>query len=354
MTFGSYETLNALWLLVPLSIFLHWAWKRRLQALQRFGQLDLIERLMDGVSRKKQKVKLWLIFFVFAFSLIALSRPLWGRKEVELISRGHDIMVALDVSRSMLAEDIKPNRLTRAKHEISSLINTLQGNRIGVTVFAGQAFVQCPLTLDYAAAKILLSEVGLESVPTPGTAISVAIQKCLESFPPGNRESRVIILITDGEDTVGDPMEAAKKAQEEGVLIYAIGIGDPFAGVPIPIRDESGNLVEYVTDKAGKTVSSQLDEETLRNICLATGGAYFPARADNFELESIMEHMEQRRQQKLLETRFMTQFEERYQYFLFPALLLLVIEMLMTDRKRVQAKSIGGYRRSEIQHAVER
>ena len=199
----------------------------RLQALERFGQMELLERLMSGVSRKKQKAKLCLIFFVFAFSIVALARPTWGRKEQELVSRGHDIMVVLDLSRSMLAEDIKPNRLERAKLEINQLIDHMRGNRIGLTIFAGEAFIQCPLTLDYAAAKMLLSEVDVDSIPTPGTAITRAIEKSLDAFPPGERESRVIILITDGEDTVGNPLDVAERAREEGVLVYAIGIGDP-------------------------------------------------------------------------------------------------------------------------------
>ncbi|MEW6238203.1 MAG: VWA domain-containing protein [Candidatus Omnitrophota bacterium] len=348
MIFGSYETLNLLLLLIPLYFFLRWAWKRRISALRRFGNLELIERLMEGVSRKNQKSKLVLLFFVFAFSLAALARPMWGQKEQMLLSRGHDIIIALDVSRSMLAEDIKPNRLTRAKFEISNLIDKMKGNRIGLVVFSGEPFVQCPLTLDYAAAKILLDEVEVGSIPVPGTAISKAIEKSLDSFPPGDRESRVVILITDGEDTVEDPKKAAEMAAEEGVLIYAIGIGDPM-GQPIPLRDEKGDLQGYVEDKNGNVITSKLDEESLRNICLTTGGAYYPVRSVEFGLNKIYEHMEQRRQQKLLETRFVTQYEERFEFFLLPALVLLIAEMLLSDRKRAPKRTVGGYRRNEIQ-----
>ncbi len=344
MTFGSHEILNTLWLLIPLYLFLRWTWKKRLNALKKFGRIELLERLMEGVSRKKQKAKLVMLFFVFAFTFVALSRPLWGRKEHQIVSRGHDIIVALDVSRSMLAEDIKPHRLARAKHEISALFERMKGNRIGLVVFAGDAFVQCPLTLDYAAATILLSEIDTGSVPVPGTAVSKAIDKAIEAFPPGDRESRAVILITDGEDTIGDPKEAAERAANEGVMIYAIGIGDPI-GVPIPIRDESGGLREYVKDRDGNVVSSKLDEETLRTICLTTGGAYYPVRADTFELTAIYEHMEQRRQQRQLQTRFVSLYEERYQYFLLPALLLLLIEMLLSDRKRAPKPTVGGFDR---------
>ena len=346
MNFGSPEILNALWLLLPLFIFLRWAWNQRLKALRRFGNLALVERLMEGVSRKKQKAKLWLIFFVFALSLVSLARPLWGRKEQTLVSHGHDITVALDVSRSMLAEDIKPNRLAKAKHEIAALMDRMQGNRIGLVIFAGEAFVQCPLTLDYSAAKILLSEVEVGSVPIPGTAIAKAIEKSLASFPLGERESRVIILITDGEDTLGDPQKAAKQAAEEGVLVYAIGIGDPL-GVPIPLRNETGNLTEYVKDKSGNVVTSKLDEDGLRNICLTTGGAYYSVRADAFELNEIYDHIQSRRQRQLLESRFISQYEERYQYFLFPALALLLIEMIMSDRKKTPKRAIAGLRTNE-------
>lgn len=348
MRFGAHEFLNTLWLLIPLGLFLRWAWKQRLRALERFGNTELISRLMDGVSRKKQKAKLWLIFFVFFFSLIALSRPLWGQKEQTVVSRGNDIIIALDVSRSMLAEDIKPNRLAKAKHEIAALFDKLQGHRIGVVIFSGEAFVQCPLTLDYAAAKILLSEVEIGSVPVPGTAVSAAIRKAVESFPPGERESRVVILITDGEDTVEDPKQAAELAAKEGVMVYAIGIGDPL-GVPIPVRDESGGIKEYIKDRDGNVVTSKLDENTLRSVCLTTGGAYYRVRADSLQLDDIYQHMEQRRQERLLKTQFVTQFEERFQYFLFPALALLLFEMLMTDRKRALKRTIGGFRHVEFQ-----
>lgn len=342
MKFGAYEVLNALWLLIPLCLFMRWAWKSRLRALGRFGDPQLVERLAAGVSRKRQKARLWLMFGAFALALFSLARPLWGEKEHELFSRGHDIMIALDVSKSMRAEDIRPNRLAKAKQEIHALFGRMEGNRIGLVIFGGEAFMQCPLTLDYSAARILLGEVEIGSVPSPGTAISRAIEKCLDSFPPGDRESRAIILITDGEDTVGDPQRAAERAAEEGVLIYAIGIGDPL-GVPIPVRNEEGELIDYVKDRQGNVVTSKLDEETLRNLCLATGGAYFAARADSFELDAIYEHLERRRAETLLNSRFVTQYEERYQYFLFPALLLLVIETAMSDRKKARAKTIGGY-----------
>ncbi len=348
MKFASYQTLNALLLLIPLYLFLRWAWKQRIAALQRVGNLELLERLMASVNRRNQKIKLTLVFFVFAFSILALARPLWGQREQQLVSRGHDVMIALDVSRSMYAEDIKPNRLERAKYEISKLINRMQGNRIGLVLFAGEAFVQCPLTLDYSAANILLEEVSIGSVPVPGTALTKAIDKSLDSFPPGERESRVIILITDGEETLGDPEQAAERAEEEGVLIYAIGIGDPM-GVPIPIRNEEGELEGYVEDKEGNVVNSKLDEDTLQNICLTTGGAYYRVRSIDFGLNKIYEHMEQRRQQKLLDTRFLTQYEERFEYFLLPALILLLIEMLLSDRKRAPNQTMGGFEHSGLQ-----
>jgi Ca-activated chloride channel homolog len=352
MKFADYSILNLLWLLLPLFLFLRWSWKKRREALKRFGQIELLERLMSSISTQKQRTKLFLLFLVFAFSLIALARPLWGRKEQSVFSKGRDIMVVLDVSRSMLAEDIKPNRLAKAKHEISSLINTMSGNRIGLVIFAGEAFVQCPLTLDYAAAKLLLSEVEVGSIQKSGTAIGTAIEKALDSFPPGERESRVIILITDGEDTVSDPSQAAKRAEQEGVLIYAIGIGK-VSGVPIPLRDENGNLEGYVEDEQGKVVASKLDVQTLQEICLTTGGAFHQVSGGEMELELIYQHMEERRTSQLLNTQFVSLYEERYQYFLFPAFLLLVIEMIMSDRKHTGKRTtIGGYKPTEPENKV--
>lgn len=348
MKFGNAELLNLLWLMLPLLLFLRWAWKKRIDALKQFGNYELIERLMEGVSRQKQRLKLYLIFGVFGFALFSLARPLWGEKEQQLFSRGHDIIIALDVSKSMYAEDIKPNRLLKAKQEISALFNRMEGNRIGLVIFGGEAFMQCPLTLDYSAAKILLSEVEIGSVPVPGTAISSAINKAIESFPPGERESRAIILITDGEDTVADPLKSAEAAVNEGILIYAIGIGDPITGVPIPIRNEAGELQDYVKDRSGEIVTSKLDEETLRKICLTTGGAYFTARADSFELEEIYTHLNERRKEQLLHSRFFSQYEERYQYFLFLAVALLLTEMLLSDRKKAPQRSVGGFRHDEL------
>lgn len=342
MMFANYFVLNFLWLLIPLFFFLRWSWKKRRQALERFGKIQMLERLMDSVSQKKQKTKLVLLFFVFAFSLIAIARPLWGRKEQEIFSKGRDIIVALDVSRSMLAEDIKPNRLAKAKHEISSLINRMQSNRIGLVIFAGEPFVQCPLTLDYGAAKMLLNEIEIGSIEKPGTAIGSAIEKTLDSFPPGERQSRVIVLITDGEDTLSDPQKAAERAEKEGVMIYAIGIGDPI-GVPIPIRGDSGKIDEYIKDDKGNVVSSKLGEEALRKVCLTTGGAYYQASGGEMELNQIYESMEQRRQEQLLKSQFISLYEERFQYFLFPAFLCLLIEMVMTDRKKTTKRTVGGY-----------
>lgn len=333
MKFADPIYLNLLWLLLPLALFLRWAWKQRLAALDRFGQREMIERLTAGVSRTKQKTKLVLMFGVFLFALVALARPLWGAKEQTLISRGHDVIIALDVSRSMLAEDIQPNRLERAKFEIGKLIEMLEGNRVGIIPFAGEAFVQCPLTLDQAAARILLNEISIDSVPVGGTAITRAINKALETFPEGYRESRVIILITDGEDTQDDPMTAAQIAKDNGILIYAMGIGDPL-GVPIPLRNpEDGSLIDYVKDEEGRVVSTKLDEDTLKQICIETGGAYFPVRQADFGMAEMIDHMEQRRQERELDERFTSQYEERYGFFLVPAFILLLIEMLLSERK---------------------
>lgn len=332
MRLASPDTLNLLWLLIPLFFFLRWAWKSRLNALHRFAQPDLAARLAASVCRRKQRAKLAMIWFVFLFSFLALSRPMWGMREHQVVSRGHDIFIVLDVSRSMLAEDIKPNRLERAKMEVGNLIDQLRGHRIGLVIFAGEAFVQCPLTMDYAAAKILLREVSVESIPVGGTAIRRALNKALESFPPGSPDTRAIILITDGEDTHGDPIQAATRARDAGVVIYTLGVGDP-AGVPIPIRDQDGTLQGYVRDRQGNIHTTRANEFALHEMSRITGGLFFPIRQADFGLMEIMEHLERTRQQQLLETQMMTQFEERFQVFLLPALALLLVGMLLSDRK---------------------
>jgi len=333
MILGNESVLNALVLLLPLFLFLRWSWIRRRKALERLGNIELLERLTVHVSREKQQAKLAMIFFAILFLILAMARPQWGMKETALVSKGRDIIIALDTSASMLAEDIKPNRMARAKHELDLLIDRLQGDRVGLIVFAGEAFVQCPLTPDYSAAKMFLSEVDVGTVPVPGTSLDRAIDMARERFIETERQYKVLILLTDGEQTTGDPMPAVQKAASEGIQIYTIGIGS-LSGVPIPIRDENGQLVEWKKQKSGELVQSRLDEGMLLKMSTETGGKYYHASADEFELQKIYEDIEQNRAEKTQRSLLTVQYEDRFQWFLLPAFVLLMLETILSDRKR--------------------
>ncbi len=300
--------------------------------LAAFGNISTIKRFSTEISfnryRKKAVLILWSLFFAF----LALSRPQWGVKTEKVVRKGLNIIVTLDVSKSMLAEDLKPNRLAKAKHEISKLIDNLKGDRIGLMIFAGTSFLQCPLTIDYGAAKMYLDMVDVNSVPTPGTAIAKAIRKSVDSFPGKDNKYKVIILMTDGEDHQGEVLKAAEYAKKKGVIIYTIGIGTP-NGELIPIKDAAGNVIGYKKDRNGNPVLSRLDEVTLEKVALTTGGKYYRATSGELELEKVYDDI-LKKERKLIYGRQFTQHEDRFQWFLLPALLLLIIETLLKERKK--------------------
>lgn len=341
MVLGNEYVLNLLLFLLPLFLFMRWVWKRRLLALERLGNLELLERLAVHVSREKQRAKLAMIFVAVTLLILSLARPQWGMKETTLVRRGRDIIIALDTSASMLAEDIKPSRMAKAKHELASLIDTLEGDRVGIITFAGEAFVQCPLTPDYLAAKMFLSEVGVGSVPVPGTRLDKAVDLACQTFVETERQFKVLILLTDGEQTEGDPTAAVKRAAQEGVLIYTIGIGST-SGVPIPIRDDQGKLIEWKKQKNAELVQTRLDEGMLLKIAMETGGKYYHASVEEFELKKIYEEIERNRAEKEQRSLLTVQYEDRFQWVLLPALVLLLAESVLSDRKRTKGARRSG------------
>jgi len=272
-----------------------------------------------------------LIAAVGLFSL-ALARPQFGTK-MELVKRkGVDIFIAMDVSASMLAEDPKPNRLERAKMEVRDLIDRLEGDRVGLIAFAGTPFVQCPLTTDYGAAKMFLDLMGPDLIPQPGTAIGEAIRMATASFEQEERKHKVLVLVTDGEDHETQPVEAAKEAAAEGVVIYAIGIGSA-GGAPVPEVDERGVVTGIKKDRNGNLVMSKLGADTLRKVALMTNGKYHQASAAGMELERIYEDISQM-EKKELQARKFTQYEEQFQWLVLAGVLLMVWEWGMSERRK--------------------
>ena len=262
---------------------------------------------------------------------MALIRPKWGFQWEEVNRRGVDIILALDVSESMLAEDVSPNRLERAKREIIDLLNMMQGDRVGLVAFSGTSFLQSPLTLDYGAVRIFLDELDTDLIPVPGTAIGEAIKKSISAFDSKNKKSRVLILITDGEDHHGEPLKMAKMAYEEGIKIYTIGIGKE-EGAPIPDRKRGG----FKKDSRGNVVTTQLDESTLQKIALDTGGSYVRSITGDLDLEKIYKDITKKVESKELVSGKRKRFEERFQWPLLIALLLLILEIFVKERKGSQ------------------
>ena len=335
MRFAYPVYLHILWLIPIFLLLFFWAAKARQRSLERYGEQHLVTKLAKSVSRRRQKVKMLLLLLTLLLLGLAVARPQIGTHAVPVKAEGIDLVFALDTSLSMMAEDIKPNRLSRAKHEISALMNKLRGDRVGIVIFSGTSFIQCPLTFDYSAAKLFLDTVDITSISVPGTAIEQAIHTSLKAFENSPAESsKVIILLTDGEGHKGEPMKAAEEAEKQGVKIYTIGIGSE-KGELIPIRDEQGNLTGYKKDRDGNVVMTKLDQLTLEKIAVLTDGQFYRTSSGGIELEKIYEDIS-KMEKTLQDTRLVTHYEEQYQYFIGIALLLLSIETLLTDRKNVR------------------
>jgi len=315
-----------------MAVFFIYVSARKRRDLKIFGDKATLERLSLSKSITKERWKKALLVTAAGFLIISLARPQIGTRLTMTRRQGVDVMIAVDTSASMLAQDIKPNRLEKAKLEISSLIDKLKGDRAGILTFSGDSFVQCPLTLDYNAAKMFLGIIEAGMMPKPGTAIGDAIRTATESFIKKERRHKVLILLTDGEDHETNPVRAAQEARKEGVIIYTIGIGTK-SGEPIPVVDESGKVAGHKKDKNGNVVLSRLDDTTLQKIALVTDGKYYNATPSEFELDKIYDEIS-KMQKKELSNRLFAQYEDRFQYFLAIALILLCVEFAIGDRRK--------------------
>lgn len=330
MKFGNLSYLFLLWLIPALVFFYVYAFLKKQKSIKLFCGEELFPKLVPSVRKGRQKLKAFLVISGIFFLIIALSRPKWGFHWEDIKRVGVDIIVAVDVSKSMLAEDVEPNRLERAKREVYDLCRMLEGDRIGLIAFAGTSFVQCPLTLDYGAFRMFLDYLAPDLIPTPGTAIGDAIRKATESFSRHERKSKALIIITDGEDHGSNPLEEAKAAKREGVKIFTIGIGKS-SGTPIPGGDGSGG---FLKDRQGNVVLSKLDEKTLQKIALETGGSYVRSVTGDMDLDKIYRsEIKETMQQKELRSTRRKRWEERFQWFIFVALVLLIMEFFVRERK---------------------
>ncbi|MDL1897803.1 VWA domain-containing protein [Anaerolineae bacterium CFX7] len=336
MSFALPQFLYLAIILIPLAIlFLAWAERARRKALHKIGQPRLVARLAALVNTRGRMVKYALWVGGLALLLVALARPQWGETKTSAPQQGVQVMVALDVSKSMLAEDVKPNRLTRAKMEIGDLMNRLKGDEIGLVPFSGASFILFPLTSDYNTARSFLDTARPGIVSRGGTAIGDAIRTAMTGFDPKRNSQKVIVVVTDGEDTESNALQAAQDAAKNGAIIYTIGFGSA-QGALIPKFDENGNQIGYVTDAAGNQVRSDLNEDALREIASATGGRYFPATANGSELDALAAELD-RLQKGDIVSRETVEKHEQFQWFLAPALLLFVLGELIPERKRQTA-----------------
>ena len=297
----------------------------RRRRIRKFGDEALVNRLMPSYAKGKVWVRLVLFSIGFFFFVIGLSRPQIGAKLKEHETKGAEIMIVLDVSNSMLAEDYSPNRLDRAKLAISRLVDKLREDRIGLIVFAGNSFVQLPITTDYVSAKMFLNSISTESVPVQGTAIGDAINTAVRSFSAQSEKSRAIIIITDGENHEDDPVAAAQQAAELGVRVFTIGVGSP-EGKPIPFEGE------LLKDKDGEIVVTRLDEGILKDVADAGNGLYVRAGTSEFGLNPVINEIKKMEDEKYSSIVF-EEYDEQFMNFFAIALVFFVLQMLVGDRK---------------------
>jgi Ca-activated chloride channel family protein len=333
MQFGNPSSFWLLALVPVLAAFLVWAFRARRRALERFASPPLVDRLADSVRPVARCWKAVFVVAVVLFTTLALAQPRWGFEWHEVKHKGVDIFVLLDVSKSMLTEDVRPNRATQAKYAVQDLLEKLRGDRIGLIAFAGTAFVQCPLTVDYEAFRLTLKDADPQIIPRGGTAIGAAMRTALKGFEAGEGRDRAIVLITDGEQTEGDALAAADEAAKAGVKIYAIGVGTA-EGELIPVREE-GKQMEFLKDREGKVVKSRLDEETLKQIALKTGGIYVRSAAGDFGIDTIYDKGIAQLQRKEFEAHLQKRYFERFQWPLGVAFALLVVERFVSDRRKI-------------------
>ena len=325
-----FANIEVLWLLasVPAFAFAYWLYTRhKRRQLEEFGDKELVEQLMPNASRVRPAVKFSILMVALTLLIIAAARPQFGQSERTEKRQGIEAIVALDISNSMLAEDVAPNRLDRAKQMLSKLMDNMVNDKVGLVVFAGDAFVQLPITCDYVSAKMFLNSIKPELIKTQGTAIGAALSTSIRCFGEQSDASRAIILITDGENHEDDAVAVAKRAKEEGIQVLVVGIGKP-EGSPIPVAGTNN----FMKDRQGNVVVSRLNEEMCREIAQAGGGIYVRCDNSNTATKAIQKELDKLATQEI-ETTTYTDYNEQFQSFALIALLLLVIDFFIFNRK---------------------
>ena len=318
---------------IPLCILIYaWYVFSNKKRLKKLGDSKLILQLAPEVSKAKKTTKFILYLIAFSFLILGICNLQTGSKMKDVKREGADIMICLDVSNSMLAQDLTPNRLERAKLAIENMIDKLQGDRLGIVVFAGEAYVQLPITTDYSSAKLFLESISTKIVPVQGTNIADAINKSIESFGKDEGKNKAVVIITDGEnneDAKGSAVDAAEEAAKKNIVIHTIGVGSE-SGVPIP-NVIDGVVSGYKKDANGATVVTKLDSKILEDIAGATNGVYVQASSADVGLDAILNKIAEL-DKKQLESKMYTDYEDQFQWFLGAALLFLIMETLISER----------------------
>ena len=335
MKFANPYLLNLLWGLIPVFGIMVYGILKQKKILLGFARLNMISSIVPGFDPKRRWIKAILVIMAFGFAIFALSVPQWGYRWEKTTQKGVDIMIALDCSKSMLAQDIKPNRLERAKREIIDLLRMMKTDRAGLVAFSGRAILQCPLTLDHEAFNIFLKVLEPGFLPVGGTNLHHAIKECYNGFEKDSDTQKAIILITDGENTSGDVEDIAREMAKQGIKIFSIGVGD-IQGAPIP--DEKGG---FKKDVSGNIILSKVDTKILEKLAAMTGGIYVRSVAGDMDLDLIYkDKILGTMERKTLTSGKQKIWENRYQWFLFPCIVLLLIELILSSKKKLKGVSI--------------
>ncbi|MBN2650288.1 MAG: VWA domain-containing protein [Prolixibacteraceae bacterium] len=347
--FANQEYLWAL-LIIPVLTVIYFIFRiKRRKALEQFGSPEILEPLMPNASKTRPGWKFTIILLAISLLIVGLARPQFGSKLQKIKRKGVELIIALDVSNSMMAEDIQPNRLERAKRAISMLTERLNNDKIGLIVFAGDAYVQMPITTDYTSAKLFLSSINTAIVPRQGTAIGSAINLATQSFTPESESSKAIIVITDGENHEDDAIGMAEAALENDIVVHTIGMGLPQGG-PIPIIKPNGQR-DFRKDKNGEVVVTKLDEEMLQQIAAAGGGKYVRANNTEVGINAIFDEIG-KMQKTELESRVYSEYNDQFFYFIAAALLLLFVELLIMERKNKYLKKVRLFKAPQNEQSI--
>ena len=339
MTFAYPNNLLWLWLTVPFAVLLIFALYRRKKILRAFAAGSLWKELSGSMNRRMLNMKYILLLLVFILSIIALARPQWGFELQEVRRKGVDILLAVDVSKSMLTEDVAPNRLERTKLAVRDLVEDLQGDRVGLIAFAGDAFTVCPLTSDYGGVMLSLEGLGIQSIPRGGTHVSSAIEEAGRVYSKRDIRHKTLVILTDGDNLEGDPVSAAEKARDNGIKIYTVGIGTR-EGELIRVPDGRGGH-EFLKDRSGNFVKSRLNESLLQELALSTGGLYVRASGARFGLDVIYEREIAKLEKTEFDTQMKRRYFERFQWPLGAAVIILILMMSLPVRRTMQRRAAG-------------